>query len=146
MAMSDLILPPNFRKHQAQMSKPVVFWFNRKENLIWNPPSWMIDRPWPGFEKIECRHAAEVEMWSRRLAEQEKRLLEMELEQRYNIEEPMRQRMMRDLEDKLHSATDPVNREFLARAIERIKAKRENIYKQVIESRMACEAKDGVAS
>lgn len=140
------IIIPGDRSQYAQMSKPIVFWFNRKEDLIWNPPSWMIEKPWPGFEKIECRHAAEVEHWSRRLAAQEKRLLEMELEERYNIEEPMRQRMMRDLEERMRSATDPVNREFLARAIEKIKAKRENIYKQVIESRMTCEAKEGVAS
>lgn len=131
---------------QAQMSKPVVFWFNEKEDLIWNPPSWMIDSPWPGFRKIECRHAHEVDAWSKRLAAQEKRLLEMELEQRYQIEEPMRQRMMRDLEDRFKKATDPVNRVFLARAIEKIKAKRENIYKHVIEARMACESKEGVAS
>jgi hypothetical protein len=70
----------------------------------------------------------------------------MSLEERYNFEEPIRQHMMSELRANLQSATDPTNRIFLERAIEQIQKKREHVYKEVVESRMACEAKEGVAS
>ena len=54
--------------------------------------------------------------------------------------------MMNELKANLRNAKDPINRAFLARAIEKISEKREQMRKDVIESRMACEAKEGVAS
>jgi hypothetical protein len=140
--MSRLILP---RQHQAQMSKPVVFWWSKKLQFIMVPPSHVVPAP-EGFEKIECRHAHEVDTWSERLRQQEKRIHEMTLEERYNFEEPIRAHMMAELRKNLAEAKDPTNRAFLARAIEKISEKRENMRKDVIESKMACESKEGVAS
>jgi hypothetical protein len=137
--------PAPERRHYAQMSVPICFWYSAKLSHIMTPPHWSVPAP-VGYERIECRHARDVEIWSKRQNEQEKRIAEMSLEERYNFEEPIRQHMMSELRANLQSATDPTNRIFLERAIEQIQKKREHVYKEVVESRMACEAKEGVAS
>ena len=143
--MSELILPDYLRKRNAQMTTPICFWYSKKLQHIMNPPHHSIPAP-AGYERIECRHAAEVDLWSARLRAQDKRIAEMTLEERYNYEEPIRAHMMQELRENLQKATTPVNKAFLARAIESLQKKREHIYKEVVESRMACEAKEGVAS
>jgi hypothetical protein len=140
--LSNLYVPKSYR--QAQMSKPVVFWFNRKLQFIMCPPS-PIAPPPNGYERIECRHAHEVELWSNRLRQQEKRIREMTEAERYAFEEPIRADMLQELRALLAKATDPVNREFLAASIRMIEQKREQRRKEVIETYMSCEAKEGVA-
>jgi hypothetical protein len=139
------IIIPGDRQHQAQMSKPIVFWYSKKLQHIMVPPSHLVPEP-VGYERIECRHANEVDLWSERLRQQEKRIHEMTLEERYNFEEPIRAHMMAELRKNLANAKDPVNRQFLQRAIEKISEKREKMRKDVIESKMACESSEGVAS
>lgn len=109
------------------------------------PPHWSVPEP-AGYERIECRHAHEVDRCSEAMRKQEQRIHEMTVEQRFYFEEPIRIHMMNELKANLRNAKDPINRAFLARAIEKISEKREQMRKDVIESRMACEAKEGVAS
>ena len=138
--MTRLFIP-----RQVQMSVPIVFFWSQKLGHIICPPHWSVPAP-AGYEKIECRHAREVEIWSERLQRQEVRFHQMNLEQRFYFEEPIRQHMMEELKKNWRDATDPKNRAFLARAIDKISAKREQLRKDVIESWMHCEAKEGVAS
>lgn len=139
------IIIPGGERTQAQMSKPIVFFWSQKLQHIILPPHWSIPAP-VGYEKIECRHAHDADVWSERLRQQEKRIHEMTLEERYNFEEPIRDHMMNELRKNLRDAKDPTNRAFLLRAIEKISEKREKMRKDVIESKMAFEAKEGVAS
>lgn len=133
-------------KKYVQMAKPICFWYNRDKDHIINPPSPLIDYPEPGYVKIECRHAHEVDDWSNRLRNQEIRERQLSLEERYDFEEPIRTTLMAGLVKRFKEAKDPVNKEFLSAAIESIKKDRELRKKEVIESRMACESREGVAS
>ena len=127
------------------MSTPVVFWFSKKLGHIMVPPHWSVPAP-AGYESIECRHAHEVDLWSNRLRQQEERILEMDMEQRYYFEEPIRVHMMEELKKNYREAIDPINRAFLARAIEKIQEKRKHAYEATVVGRMACESEEGVAS
>ncbi len=138
--MSKLILPPRF----AQMAKPIVFWYSRKNDFIMLPPS-PLPPPPKGYERIECRHAHEVELWSSRLRAQEKRIREMTDLERYSYEEPIRAEMLTELRLLLQKATTPANKEFLAASIRFIEQKREQRRKEVTETFMHAEAHEGVA-
>lgn len=142
--MSKILVPAHVRR-QVQMSKPVVFWWSKKLGHIMVPPHWSVPEP-VGYERIECRHAHEVDAWSERLRQQEKRILEMDMEQRYYFEEPIRAHMLEELKKNYREAKDPTNKAFLARAIEKIMEKRKNAYAATVEGKMACESRDGVAS
>jgi len=138
--LSKLILPRQY----AQMATPIVFWYSKKLDHILNPPSPFVPAPL-GYERIECRHAHEVETWSARLRAQEKRLRDMTEEERYNFEEPIRSHMLQELRDLHQKATTPANKEFLAVCIQMILAKRERRKKEVTETFMHVEAKEGLA-
>jgi hypothetical protein len=127
------------------MSKPVVFWRQKKTSFIMLPADPNCQAP-AGFDKIECIHAHEADKWSSRLRDQEKRLREMSEEERYNFEEPIRSAMLRELEDNFRKANDPVNREFIAASIKLIKERRARQQTTIQESYMRFESKEGVAS
>jgi hypothetical protein len=98
-----------------------------------------------GYEKIECRHAHEVEKWSSRLRAQEKRLREMTDEERYNFEEPIRAHGLIELRKQLAQAKDPVNRGFLDAAIRLLERNRARQKQEKTETFMHVEAHEGVA-
>ena len=143
--MSNLILPSHLRRHHVQMTTPIVFWFSKRLDHIMNPPHWSVPAP-EGYERIECKHAHEVDKWSARLRAQEKRIREMTEEERYNFEEPIRAHGLRILREQLQKATDPVNRVFLSSSIQALERKREQRRKEYVETFMHAEAKEGVAS
>ena len=134
-SMSKLILP---RKY-VQMATPVVFWHSKKLDHIMLPPSPVAPPP-TGYQRIECRHAHEVDKWSARLRAQEKRLREMNDEERYNFEEPIRAHGIAELRKLLSKATDQANREFLAQSISNLERKREARRKEHVETYMHIEA------
>lgn len=138
--MSGLYLP----RKQAQMSKPVVFWFNKKADFIMCPPSPVAPAP-AGFQKIECRHAAEVDMWSRRLRRQEKRIREMTDVERFELEGKVQSDIIEEMKRCLANSTDAVNKQFLAYFIQKAEEKRAARRMEVVETFMHCEAKEGVA-
>src|SRR5271154_3466825 len=140
--MSELWVPPSCRP--AQLAKPIVFWFNRKADFIMCPPS-PIAPPPAGFERIECRHAHEVDSWSARLRAQEKRYREMTDVERFEYEGKIQSSIIDEMKLAYSKATDPMNREFLAINIRRAEEKREARRMEVVETFMACEAKEGVA-
>jgi len=139
--VTKLWLPQKY----VQMSKPVVFWFSKKLDHIILPASPVAPAP-NGYERIECRHAHEVDNWSGRLRAQEKRYREMTDEERYKFEEPIRVHMIAELRQLLRKATDPANRVFLERSIQVIEKKRELRRKEYVETCMHAEKKEGVAS
>ena len=141
--MSNLWLPPSCRKQQAQMSKPIVFLYAKKVDWIILPADPNMELP--GYQRIECRHAHEVEKWSAKLRAQEKRMRDLKDEERYEVEEPIRAYGESEMRKALANCTDEKNRLFMVRSLERIREKREQAKKEYIESYMACEAKDGVA-
>lgn len=102
-----------------------------------------------GYERIECRHAHEIEKWSKRLAAQEKRFREMTDEERDTFEEGVWKHMMSTLRDNLLKA-DPKNRMFLEQSIKRLEERHQRNRLRRMEadavSYMHCESKEGVAS
>ena len=141
----SLWLPQGVRRQYAQMSKPVVFWFSKKLDFIMLPASTIAPPP-TDYQRIECRHAHEVDLWSNKLRAQEKRLREMTDEERYNFEQPIRDHGIAELRKALQTANDPANRIFLARSIERLEQKREERRKEHVETYMAVEAQEGLGS
>ena len=150
--MSGLYLPKHLRKErqaqqgaQRQMSTPICFWYSKSLNFIMNPPSHLVPAP-TGYQKIECRHAHEVDLWSARLRAQEKRIAEMTDEERDAYEDRIRVAALDEARANLAKMTDPFNREMAALIIKRMEESRVKAAKPtVVESNMACEAKEGVA-
>ncbi len=134
------------RQHQVQMSKPVAFWYNRVHDFIWNPPSALIDNPPQGFERILCYHASDIEMWSKRLRQQEILQHEMEEAKRKEVEDAIERASIDELRQRLRDSSDSTNKQFMARAIEKAQQRRDKRKPWTIEPVMACEKKEGVAS
>lgn len=137
----SLLIP----RRQVQMSKPVVFWFQKSTQFIMLPPSPVAPPP-KGFERIECRRAHEVDMWSRRLRRQEKRLHEMTEAERFEYEGKVQHSIIEEMKQCLANSTDALNRQFMAYFIRQAEEKREKRRMEVIETAMHCELKEGVAS
>jgi hypothetical protein len=134
---ADLFIP----KHLAKTShKPlaIVFWFSRKVNriLVGLPE----EHPVPpilrnlGFEKIVCRSAREVDKWSQKMRDQERRDEEMTDEQREAFEGPLRAELRKDLVWRMENSRNAINREFCRQALanmdaeeQKQKAKRESM-------------------
>jgi len=132
-------------RRYVQMSKGVVFWYNKAADFIMCPPS-PIAPPPAGFQKIECVHASEVDMWSRRLRRQEKRIREMTETERFEYEGKVQSAIIEDMKKCLANASNETNRQFLAYFIRKAEEKREKRRMEVVETFMHCEAKEGVAS
>jgi hypothetical protein len=143
--MGKIIISGGERR-QVQMSKPVAFWYNRNFDFIWNPPSALIDNPPEGFERILCYHAHEVEFWSKKLRAQEILQHEMQEAKRKEVEDAIEKASIDELRQGLQNSNDSVNKEFMARALEKAQKRRDTRKPWTIEPAMACEKKEGVAS
>jgi hypothetical protein len=139
---SGLILPRQY----AQMAKPVVFWFSKKLDHIMLPAS-AIAPPPSGYERIECRHAHEVDTWSNRLRGQEKRFFEMTDLERFEYEGKIQSFIIEEMELCLAQSNDSKNKQFMQWFIQRAKEQRASRRPpKAPESHMACEAETDVAS
>ncbi len=145
--LQDKILVPKSCVKQAQMSKPIIFWLNRKRDHLMNAPGPLVKPP-TGYERIECVHAHEVDKWSNRLRAQEKRLRDMSDEERYAYEDAIRYDNIQELKKNLAESNDLQNRLFIQAAIQHAEQQREKARPVHIkrETFMACEAEEGVAS
>jgi len=143
--MSEILIPGGTRR-QVQMSKPVAFWYNKEYDFIWNPPSALIDNPPEGFQRILCYHAHEVDFWSKKLRAQEILQHEMEEAKRKEVEDAIEKASIDDIRKGLDQSTDSVNKQFMARALEKAQKRRDKRKPWTIEPVMACEKKEGVAS
>jgi len=140
--MSNLILPRQY----AQMSQAVVFWFSPKLEHILLPAS-PIAPPPTGYQRIECRHAHEVDIWSNKLRAQEKRFFEMTDLERFEYEGKIQTFIIEEMETCLRNSTDSTNKQFMAWFLDQAKRKRASRRPPAApENHMACEAEDGVAS
>src|SRR5882672_3240190 len=117
------------------MSEPVVFWFSKKLDNIMMPAS-PIAPPPIGYERIECRHAHEVDTWSARLRAQEKRIYEMTEGERFEYEGKIQSHIIAEMEKCLANSTDATNKQFMAWFIEKAKAKREKRRLEMLETWM----------
>lgn len=122
----------------------IVFWYQPKTQFIMCPPSPIAPPPY-GFQKIECQNAAEVDMWSRRLRRQEKRMHEMTEAERFELEGKIQFDIIQNMKECLAKATDETNRQFLLYFIRQAEEKREKRRMEVIETFMHCESSEGVA-
>lgn len=138
--MSDLYIP----KHLARKTLRIVFWYCRQADFIMLPPSPLAPAP-KGFEKIECRYAADVDMWSRRLRRQEKRMREMTDIERFEYEGKVQSSIIEEMKACLAKSTDETNRRFMEFFIKQAEAKRASRRMEVVETFMHCEAKENVA-
>lgn len=134
--MGQILIP---QRRNAQMAKAIVFWFNKEADFIMLPPS-PIAPPPKGFDRIECRHANEVEKWSSRLRAQEKRYREMTDGERFEYEGKIQLAIIEEMEACYQRSTDPINRQFMALAISKAKEKRETRRMEVVETYMHVEA------
>jgi hypothetical protein len=112
---------------QAKQAISVTFWHSQKENRILNglpeeypiPPFMQLR----GYNKVVCRSAHEVEIWSQKLRDQERRDEEMTDVKREMIEGPMRQAARAELLRLASNARNQLNRDFCLFAIQQIDAK-----------------------
>lgn len=132
-----LWVPPQYQRRNTQLAKAIVFLYAKKIDWIILPADPRMELP--GYERIECRHAHEVEKWSAKLRSQEQRMKELNDEERYNVEEPLRSYGEAELVKALQTATTEANKKFLARSIENIRKKREQARKEYVDSYMHVE-------
>jgi hypothetical protein len=114
---SGLWLPRRYCKPTS-----VVFYHNPKTNHIINGfpdiyplPDYYAVR---GYQKVVCRDAHTMEIWSEKLRDQERREKEIEDAKREAIEGPVRDALRQQMVHTRDHTTDPKNREFLRRAVE----------------------------
>jgi len=112
--------------HLKPAHKPVniVFWFSRKLNRInvGLPEQYPIPRVLVnlGFEKIVCRNAHDVDLWSQKLRDQERRDEEMTDEQREMFEGPLRAELRKELVSKMMNSRNAINRDFCRAALQKM--------------------------
>ncbi len=102
----------------------VVFWVSQKLNRIvvgapeqFAVPKVLADQ---GFQKIVCRSAAEVERWSQKLRDQDRRDTEMTDEQREAFEGPLRAACRAELVTKMMNSKNAINRDFCRAALQKM--------------------------
>ena len=144
MPGSGLILPASCR--QVQMSKAICFWHNPTCDHIINAPDNKITPP-HGYQRIECVHAKDVEMWSARLRAQETRIREMDDEEYYLYQDKIKVQQIEALKRNLEDCIDIKNRLFIKAAIDQAEKWREDHRPVTIkrETFMAVEAEEGLA-
>ncbi len=90
--------------------------------LVGFPEQFPLPRPFAaaGFQKIVCRTAGEVDLWDKKIREQEKREDEMTDEQREAFEGPIRAWARGQLVTSMLNARNETNREFCRHALEKM--------------------------
>jgi hypothetical protein len=115
--MSDLWIPQRYRQNKRPVK--VVFYHNPTldQVLVGFPEQF----PAPaGFEKIICTTASEVERWSQKMRDQDRREQEMTDEQREAIEGPIRDYARKELIHLRDHARNALNRDFCQEALNRL--------------------------
>jgi hypothetical protein len=116
---ADLWIP----SHLKPANKPVsiVFWHSQKLNRIvvglpeqYPVPSVLRHM---GFNKVVCRTAHDVEIWSQKMRDQDRRDEEMTDAEREAFEAPLRQQIRADLQWKMMNSRNAINKEFCRQAL-----------------------------
>lgn len=122
----------------------IVFWFSKKLNHIrvGAPEFYPIPRNLVllGYEQIVCRTAHDVDRWSQKLRDQERRQREQSDAQRDAFEGPILTKMRDDLHHQMANARNAINREFVRQALVKLDEYQDRRLKEKIESYMHVEA------
>ncbi len=117
--MTELWLP----KHLRPARKPiaVVFYYSKTLDriMVGFPENYPAPK---GFEKIVCRTAHDVEIWSEKMRQQDKRDEEMTEEQRELVEGPIREYARKQLLHLMANARNSINKEFCRVALAKMDA------------------------
>ena len=121
----------------------IVFWFSRKiDHIRVGAPEWF---PIPpnlrllGYEKIVCRTAKEVERWSQKMRDQDRREREQSDEQRAAFEGQILAKMSSDLQHQMANARNAINKDFCRQALVQLDEYQDRRLKEKIESMMHLE-------
>lgn len=139
---TGLLIPEHLKGGQKRVA--VVFYHSKKLNHItigapenYPVPQIMVNL---GYDKVVCRNAHDVELWSAKMRDQERREAEKTDEEREAFEGPLRDMLRKDLVSRMMNAKDAVNREFCRQSIAQIDAKAEEAKKMKRVSFMHAEA------
>jgi hypothetical protein len=120
---SGIFVPDHLWK-PARKFVAVVFYFHTQSNRIavGAPDEYPIPKllARAGWEKIVCRTAHDVDLWSQKMRDQDRRDEEMTEEQREAFEAPLRALLRQELVTKMLNARTPINREFCRAALQKI--------------------------
>ncbi len=112
---TTLWLPKRLRP--ARKLTKVVFYFNWTTQHIMVGFPEEFPCPLPGYTKIVCQNAAEVDKWDKKMRDQERRIEEMTDEQRAQFEQPIRDYARKQLIHQMLTARNDLNREFCRQAL-----------------------------
>lgn len=114
---AGLWIPNHLKGGQRRIA--VVFWRNIKFNriVVGCPEAWPAPK---GYEKIVCRSAVEVQKWSDKMRDQDRRDAEMTAAEREAIEGPIREYARKELIHKMLNAKDQKNRDFCRWALDKM--------------------------
>ena len=121
----------------------ICFWYSKKlDHIRVGAPEWF---PIPrnlvmlGYHQIVCRTAREVEKWSQKMRDQERRERERSDEQRDAFEGPILSKMRSDLQHQMANARNQINRDFCRQALAKLDEYQDRRLKEKIESMMHVE-------
>lgn len=119
---SNLWVPKHLRPAVKRIA--VVFYYNPtdKRIIVGFPDNFPVPPSFAkaGYQKIVCTSAHELEIWSQKLRDQEKRDEEMSEEQRERLEGPIRDWARKELISSMMNARNPINREFCRAALQKL--------------------------
>jgi hypothetical protein len=139
---SGLYLP----RYLVQGRKPtaIVFYYCSRTDriLVGAPEVFPVPKPLAdeGYQKIVCRSAHDVEVWSKKLQKQEARDQEIEKTARHGIEGPMRDKLRSEVVYARDHASNAFNRDALQHYLEEIDRADSRREKETSISYMHCEA------
>lgn len=122
----------------VQLSNKPVFYYNPANGAIWQGLPEQFPPPL-GWQKIVCTSAHEAEMWSERMRKWDQLTHQMTMDEREQVEGPMREELRSSLRHQMANARNNVNRDFLQRAMETLDAQASK-WKYKRESYMHAEA------
>jgi hypothetical protein len=141
MKAADLWIPAHLKP--AHKAIAIVFWHSQKLNriVVGLPEQYPVPAVLQqlGFNKVVCRSAHDVEIWSQKMRDQDRRDEEMTDEQREAFEGPIRQAIRADLHWKMMNSRNAINREFCRQALVKMEED-EKKHKSQRESYMHVEA------
>ena len=108
---TELWLPRHLRPAVKRIA--VVFYQSTKTKhiIVGFPEQFPVPPSWSklGYVKHVCRSASEVDIWDKKLRDQERRQEEMTDEERYAVEAPMRAYVRQELVQKMMNSRNAVS-------------------------------------
>jgi len=137
MSHSGLWIPKHLRPAVKRIR--IVFYYNPAIDRVEVGFPEEFDCPLPGYQKIVCQTARDVEKWSEKKRQQDRRDKELTDEQREAIEGPVRDAVRKELVSKMMNSRNQINRDFCRWALQKMDEQDDLRKKQKIESYMHSE-------